>query len=350
MSSNFFFEMGKHQRLIHKNQGILSLFEVAFDLTDKQENISTLQKEFLITEFMFNYLFFGACLFSSGSLKLMADGFEKNAKIPSEFFYKYSKNIKEFLAEEAPDFQNLISDENMEILFAKEYVKRVFSTDKKEDVQTGFHVFDKSYTEKLRNISHQILFEMSQGEVDLDDKSLVLRNQISDIYFHPALELEFWSFLKKVQHDALNFITSRFDSFIWFQHRTEQSYFLLKKDSDTLAEISRQISVLMTLFILESNKQPILKNNLLTISQAVKIFSEKTNENYFSLIKLSHWLQLENELQSRDTLKSILEEAVLCGVIFKIPHGKKDFYYGLSDVGFNILKPYSGILNQSFSN
>lgn len=64
---------------------------------------------------------------------------------------------------------------------------------------------------------------------------------------------------------------------------------------------------------------------------------------------IQSWLDVNNGFALSTEIEFLMEEAIKCGVAFKVPQGNKGFSYGLSESGMRIIQPFHSILTESLS-
>ena len=352
MNLKFFYELAGHRRLVEKNKNLFQLFYAAFDVTDNSNRISFLQKEFVITELLFSYSHFGFGLFSSLSSSLIQKGLHFICDIEKNFVENYLFHLKKYIEDEIQieNKGNYFSEECLESSFSKEFIKRIFSNEPEEDIHTGMIVFCQNTVARLRNLSRsKISQESIQAENYIEIETYF--DEI-DLFQSETLKADFILFLKDIKYDPLILIVRRFESFMRLFSDGQKKcdpIFIFKQNDISKENRAKKMAALLVLFLPHESKsgQKLFKNSMRSLQEMNQIFSHQGKSDAFYLGAIKNWLDIQKETELKSVFETLLTEAVESGIIFKVPRGKVQFNYGLTESGMKIIQPYVSVLQES---
>ena len=350
ITGKVFQEIAKHRRLVEKHKNLLDLFTATFDIINSNGEASALQKEFLVTELAFSYLHFGFAIFSPMSLFFLQKDPKGLFCIPVNFIEKYIFHLKEFVKEEINLNKRIEYDESiLDESFAREFIKRIVSCDEEEDISIGLILYPQNEIQEIRSLWRSLL----QGNSMSIKKEW--KEKIDSIFLFNTLKEEFIAFLHHIQSDALHLMNSRLECFVFSPQSSHHSVFLFKETQNWTNEKSRKLSGILSLLLPLQNKngEYIFKETPLTINDMTKLFltkeqnKNKEKNDLLNIKVLKNWIGLEKEDLYKVKILEGMEEAVECGMAFKIPKGEKNFAYGLSETGQKMMKPFQMLLSEA---
>jgi hypothetical protein len=348
MISKFFHELAAHRRVVEKHKNLFSLFLTAFDITDNNQRIPFLQKEFILTEILYAYLHFGFGLFGDIGSILIQEGLFQLAQCDKSFVETYLFHIKAFIEQEVnvESTGPFFSENTLDASFCCEFIKRIFSTEASEDMRTGMILFSPTHVEKLRSLARDAI-RHTQGH---SEPNLWLDHSTWEAFPWEPMRNEFVYFLKEVRCDALILIMRRFECFLKYlsdDPQKQDTLFLFRQPHGEKEPTAKKLTALLTLFLNheQDNGKALFQKGMRTSKDLVHVFHNPPEG--FCLEGLEKWLNVREKAQIKSLIEVLLEEAVQSGMLFRVPQGKHNYEFGLTDSGMAILHPYQDVLKET---
>ncbi len=346
---NFFRELSHHRKLLVKESSLFELLSATLDVSLHGRQCFFLQKEFLITEVGMSYLHFGISFFSRLSMILASKGLYKLTGLDPNFVFTYLDNLKKFLLEE----NNLLSPEdkiessNLESVFAKEFVKRIYTTDSSESIYSGMLIFCEEVVGFIKELSKTFILQNNSG-MNPGELNQFITSQLGEP--SPELVEEFFSFADRARQDFFVLLMARLESFLCFYPKKNNHFFVSKLAALNLSETSKSLSAILSALLPHKNLQGkyLIEDGLVSLNQLTQLFNmSKGTKEGFDLSLFKSWLGLLEGEDLKFKLEQLLTLAVEAQVVFRVPKSKGTYAYGISEKGSKILRPYQSVLTES---
>ncbi|WGL60105.1 hypothetical protein QEJ31_00620 [Pigmentibacter sp. JX0631] len=348
---HIFKEIHYHLKTVEKNTRLIDLLSAAAIINNQDEQISSLQKDFLITEVAFSYKHFGFSLFCPTSVNFIIKEISRLANLSPIYIKKWLMIVADLLLQELdPDEKERIFDNTSNILeeiFAQEFIKRIFCTEQEEDYLTGMSIFPTDFIDNIRSYSRNKISKITLNSNINHDDSVFDENEFFLDEFD-TLKNSVFNFLNKLQEDPLSLLSWRLESFVCVSQKNN-TLFLLKDDRTGRTNDPKKVMSIISLLVPHRDQTGnlLLPDSPISISQLAKIFSEEFKSDKFQVDIIKNWLNLKNPENIKKEIEFLLNSGVENGIFFKIPNGNKSFSYGLSDNGLKIIKPFHKVLTDT---
>ncbi len=340
-----------HSKAIEKNSRLLDLLSAATIINSQEEQISDLQKDFIITEVAFSYKHFGFSLFSKTSINFIIKEIYRLTNISPTFIKKWLMIVADLILQElTPTEKESLFDENNNILediFSSEFIKRIFCTEQEEDYLTGMSIFPIDFIEKTRNISRNKISKITSNSTQIYDDSILEEDEffLDDFEY---LKKSIFNYLNKLQDDPLSLLSWRLESFINFANKTNNIFYLKFDNYENKTDPKKIMSIISLLVPhCDESGNLLLPDSPISVSQIAKIFSPEFKSDKFQVEIIKNWLNPISQENIKNEIELLLNTGVDCGLFFKVPVGSKSFSFGLSENGLKIIKPFHKVLTDT---
>ena len=345
-----FKETYRHLKIIEKNSKILELLKASIDLTSQEENISPLQKDFLIIEVTHSYQHFGFSIFSKTSLELVTRELSRLSGTNQTFIKNWLAITSDLILQDLSieKKESLIESNVLEDIFSHEFVKRIFCSEQEEDYLTGMGIYPEELIENIRAISRNKISKLTSNKNSIfDDTILDSKEFFLDDF--PDIKNSIFNFLNQLHSDPLSLLSWRLESFISFIEKEEGFVFILRENKHDKRIDSKKIMAVVSLLVPHSdgNGNLLLPHSPITVSQISKLFSPDFKSEKFQIDILKNWINPQPGDSLKKDIEYLLETGVEFGLFFKVPNGSKGYSYGLSDNGLKIIRPFHSVLTDT---
>ena len=112
-------EANIHLKSIEKNSRIIELLKASINLNSQEENVSTLQKDFLIIEIAYSYRHFGFSLFCKTSIEFLIKELSRLSGVKQDFIKNWLIITSDLILQEisVEKKENLYEDNLLENIF-----------------------------------------------------------------------------------------------------------------------------------------------------------------------------------------------------------------------------------------
>lgn len=343
-------EANIHLKSIEKNSRIIELLKASINLNSQEENVSTLQKDFLIIEIAYSYRHFGFSLFCKTSIEFLIKEMSRLSGVKQDFIKNWLIITSDLILQEisVEKKENLYEDNLLENIFSHDFVKRIFCSEQEEDYLTGMAIYPVEIIEKVRNLSRIKIAKITTNDKNNYD-DIILESSEFFLDEYPNIKNSIFNFLNQLQSDPLSLLSWRLESFISFIEKCNDFIFILKEINMDKKIDSKKIMAIVSLLVPHSDENGVLllPHSPVTATQISKIFSPDFKSEKFQVDILKNWINLTNTESIKKELETLLETGVDFGLFFKIPNGVKSFSYGLSENGLKIIKPFHRVLTDT---
>lgn len=347
---NIFKEAYRHLKVIEKNSKTIELLTASIDLTSQDENISLLQKDFLVIEIIYSYQHFGFSLFSRTSLELLTKELNRLSGASQTFIRNWLAITSDLILQDLSleKKESLIEGNVLEEIFSHEFVKRIFCSEQEEDYLTGMGIYPIELIENIRVISRNKISKLTSKQNLIFNDTILDSNEyfLDDL---PNIKNSIFDFLNQLHSDPLSLLSWRLESFISFIEREEGLIFILRENHYDKKVDSKKIMAVVSLLVPHSDGKGnlLLPHSPISISQISRLFSPDFKSEKFQIDILKNWINPLPGDDLKKDLEFLLETGVEYGLFFKIPNGPKGFSYGLSDNGLTIIRPFHSVLTDT---
>ncbi|WP_158999672.1 hypothetical protein [Pigmentibacter ruber] len=348
---HIFKEVHYHLKSIERNTRLIDLLSAASIINNQEEQISSLQKDFLITEIAFSYKHFGFSLFCQTSINFIIKEISRLSNINPVYIKKWLMIVGDLLLQELePEEKERIFDNTnnlLEEIFAQEFIKRIFCTEQEEDYLTGMSIFPSDFIDNIRNYSRNKISKITLNSNINHDDSIFDENEFFLDEFE-TLKISIFNFLNKLQEDPLSLLSWRLESFVCVSQKSS-NLFLLKDEKTIRINDPKKIMSIISLLVphRDQNGNLLLPDSPISVSQIARIFSEEFKSDKFQVNIIKNWLNPKNQENIKKEIEFLLNSGVENGIFFKIPNGNKSYSFGLSDNGLKIIKPFHKVLTDT---
>jgi hypothetical protein len=349
-TKKIFKETYRHLKIIEKNLKILDLLRASIDLTSQDENISPLQKDFLIIEITYSYQHFGFSIFSKTSLELITKELSRLSGTNQTFIRNWLAITSDLILQDLTleKKESLLEGNVLEEIFSHEFVKRIFCSEQEEDYLTGMSVYPAELIENIRIISRNKISKLTSKQNPIFDDTILDYKEffLDDL---PDIKNSIFDFLNQLHSDPLSLLSWRLESFISFIEKEEGFVFILRESKHDKKIDSKKIMAVVSLLVPHSDGSGslLLPHSPITVSQISRLFSPEFKSEKFQIDILKNWINPPPGDSLKKDIEFLLETGVEYGLFFKVPNGTKGFSYGLSDNGLKIIRPFHSVLTDT---
>ncbi len=349
-SKKIFKETYRHLKIIEKNSKILDLLRASIELTSQDDDISPLQKDFLIIEITYSYQHFGFSIFSKTSLELITKELSRLSGTNQTFIKNWLAITSDLILQDLSleRRESLIEENVLENIFSHEFVKRIFCSEQEEDYLTGMGIYPTELIENIRTISRNKISKLTSKQNPVFDDSILDYNEFFLDNF-PDIKSSIFDFLNQLHTDPLSLLSWRLESFISFIEKKDGFVFILRENIYNKKIDSKRIMAVVSLLVPHSDESGnlLLPHSPITVSQISRLFSPEFKSEKFQIDILKNWINPSIGENLKKYIEFLLETGVEYGLFFKVPSGFKGYSYGLSDSGLKIIRPFHSVLTDT---